>query len=114
MSEGKKKMSNRVFRAIMIPIIVVLFALILGVTIAMHSFSKVMNFWFGAGETVITPAEGTEDWNTDYYGKNSGSKEKASENAAKVSGQLQDEGTVLLKTRATRFRSISRKSVRKR
>lgn len=97
MSEGKKKMSNRVFRAIMIPIIVVLFALILGVTIAMHSFSKVMNFWFGAGETVITPAEGTEDWNTDYYGKNSGSKEKASENAAKVSGQLQDEGTVLLK-----------------
>lgn len=59
MSEGKKKMSNRVFRAIMIPIIVVLFALILGVTIAMHSFSKVMNFWFGAGETVITPAEGT-------------------------------------------------------
>ena len=38
MAQGKKKMSNRTFRAILIPIMVVLFALVLGVTIAMNSF----------------------------------------------------------------------------
>ena len=93
----KKKMSNRVFRAILIPIMVVLFALVLGVTIAMNSFAKVMNFWFGPGKTTVTPAEGTEDWNTDYYGKKNGSKEAATANAARVSEQLQDEGIVMLK-----------------
>lgn len=97
MAQGKKKMSNRTFRAILIPIMVVLFALVLGVTIAMNSFSKVMNFWFGAGETVITPAEGTEDWNAEYYNRDKGSKEEATKNAREVSLRAQNEGAVLLK-----------------
>ena len=41
--------------------------------------------------------KGTEDWNTDYYGKKNGSKEAATANAARVSEQLQDEGIVMLK-----------------
>ena len=94
---GKKKMSNRTFRAITIPVMVVLFAAVLGVTIAMHSFSKVMNFYFGAGKTVITPAEGTENWNTEYYDRKSGSKKAATENAVAVSEKIGNEGIVLLK-----------------
>ena len=97
MAQGKKKMSNRTFRAILIPIMVVLFAMVLSVTIARNSFSKVMNFWFGAGETVITPAEGTEDWNAEYYNRDKGSKEEATKNAREVSLRAQNEGAVLLK-----------------
>ena len=60
----KKKMSNRKFRAITIPIVAVAFTLCQVATIGMTSFSVAMDDYLGKGEMNIVQAEGREDWDT--------------------------------------------------
>jgi len=93
----KKRMNNRKFRTIIIPVIAIGCALSVTVTVAMEYYSKACDFFFGAGETTTQSAEGSEEWDADYYGKNSGTKDTAAAHAKEVSEQIQAEGTVLLK-----------------
>ena len=94
-TEKKPKMSNKKFRAILIPLLSLLVVAALAVTIAMNYFSVTMDGLLGRGERHVLVMEGTENWDTEYYEEFSA--EQAKENSYEVSARIQDEGTVLLK-----------------
>lgn len=64
---------------------------------AMNYFDYIMNQYIGSGSTVVTKAEGTENWNTDYYNASANTAESAAENSRKVCLEVAEEGFVLLK-----------------
>lgn len=101
MAEKKKKMSSKKFMAIFIPITAVLLATSIVITCVMQYWSTVMDAVFGAAEITITAAEGTEEWDTDYYGLN-GEGMTPEETAAQGAGlarRAEAEGIVLLKNK---------------
>lgn len=93
----KKKMSNRKFRAITIPIVAVAFTLCQVATIGMTSFSVAMDDYLGKGEMSIVQAEGREDWDTDYYKNPYKNNEESKAASYEVAQKVQEEGSVLLK-----------------
>lgn len=93
----KKKMSNKTLRRILIPIMAVLFVLCLIATIAMNAFSVAMDDYLGKGEKHVLKAEGTEDWDTEYYEDKYADNTVSKEDSYKTAAKVQDEGTVLLK-----------------
>lgn len=60
-------MSNRNFILIVLPIVILLVAVCIVATVVMNSFSYLMDMQFGRGERHVVTAEGTENWDTDYY-----------------------------------------------
>ena len=97
MNETKKKMSNRTFRAIMIPIAVVLFVLILAFTIAGNVFGGVLDTFLGRGERHVVVPENTENWDTEYYDQRYTDAEASKANSLAVNVEINDEGMILLK-----------------
>lgn len=97
MATDKLRMSNRKFLAVWIPILVVLFATVLVVTIVMNFWSGVMDTYLGRGTRVTVDLEGTENWDTDYYDQEHETDVLSQAAAAEVAEQISDEGTVLLK-----------------
>ena len=63
----KKKMSPKKFGGIFITITAILLILCFVVSGVMSYWSTVMDAVFGSGKISVTPAIGTENWNTDYY-----------------------------------------------
>lgn len=94
--EGKR-MSNRTFRAILIPIAVVLAFVIIIATIAANMIPSLLDDYLGRGEQHIVAAEGTEDWDTAYYGNMTTDYTVTREKAYKLSARVMEEGSVLLK-----------------
>lgn len=92
----KKKMSGGAFRMITVPIIAVVLVAVLAVTVAANMFPQYLDNMFGRGERHVVSPEGTESWDTDYYGETL-TPEKAKENALKVLNNVTDEGMILLK-----------------
>ena len=92
----KKRMSNRTFRMIVIPIVAVLLVVIIAVTMAANMFSGYLDIALGRGEKHVVTIEGSENWDTDYYGETL-TPEKAKEQALEVLNDVTDEGMVLLK-----------------
>ncbi|MBQ7226978.1 MAG: glycoside hydrolase family 3 protein [Clostridia bacterium] len=90
---------NTRFVVIWAIVAVVTLALAIGVnlmvTIFEQTFSSVLGW--GVGETEVIKAEGTEDWDTDYYSPSFKSLEEAAANGAKNVEKICDEGFVLLK-----------------
>lgn len=109
MSEGKKKMKRSTFLLILCPIMALLVGGIIAVSCIMEYWSIVMNQVFGGPSIVISEAEGTENWNSDYYDKKSGSKEAADSAAERLAITAQEEGLVLLKNKdnALPFKNVS-------
>lgn len=99
MTDKKKKMSSRKFMAIFIPITAVLLVTSIVVTCVMQYWSTVMDAVFGEAEISITAAEGTENWDTDYYGLNEEgmTPEATAEQGAELARRAEAEGIVLLK-----------------
>lgn len=93
----KQRMRQSIFMAIWLPVVAVVLAAMITVTVLMNMYSKVMDFVFGAGKMVITKAEGTEDWDTDYYTSEYSAQEKLLEEAEKLTEEIAGEGFVLLK-----------------
>ena len=95
----KKKMSPKKFGRIFIPITAVLLILCLVVTGVMNYWSTVMDAVFGAAQINITPASGSEKWDTDYYRLLSSGMTKESVAAAGklLARRAESEGIVLLK-----------------
>ena len=93
----KKRMSKTKLLVILVPAMVLLLGVIIAVTSIMNYYSIVMNAVFGGSDIIIEKAEGSEDWDADYYKKESGSKASSDEAAGKLAVQAQEEGTVLLK-----------------
>lgn len=103
---AKKKMKNGAFLGIWIPCISLSVGLIVALEVAAGINHNVFDTYLGRGNLVITKAEGTEDWDTDYYSQtyttatttNSGNAE-AKENGEKTVREICNEGMVLLKNK---------------
>lgn len=93
--EGKRPgMTRRVFMRIGVLVVT-------AVTVLAHvltdRFRTVLDGRFGRGEVSVTPLEGTEDWDSEYVKKETGSLAEAKEASDVTSEQATDEGIVLLK-----------------
>lgn len=96
--EKKKKMSQKVFMIILIPIIAVLLGTIIAVTAVMNWASVTMDSFFGKGVQHIIDLEGTEEWDADYYGAKNYTETATTKAAAvEVARKIGNEGIVLLK-----------------
>ena len=91
------KMSNRRFRAIMIPILCVVLVLAIVVTVVMNMLGTTLDQFVGRGERIVTTPEGTEDWDLDYYGADGETAEEAKEHSFAVANRVVEEGVILLK-----------------
>ena len=99
MADGKKRMSSRRFMAIFIPITAVLLVSSIVITCVMEYWSTVMDAVFGEASISIQAADGTENWNTDYYGLTAEGmtpEEQAAE-GKELARRAEGEGIVLLK-----------------
>lgn len=92
----KKRMSNRTFRMIVIPVIAVLLVAIIAVTMAANMFASYLDVTLGRGDRHVVTIEGAENWDTDYYGETL-TPEEAKANALEVLNNVTDEGMILLK-----------------
>jgi beta-glucosidase len=90
-------MNNRKFIKIWVSILSVLIILAVVTTIVANMFSAVLDSYLGRGDMHISYAEGTEDWNTEYYSKEKNSLKDAKKYSDTISQQVTDEGIVLLK-----------------
>ena len=95
----KKKMSPKKFGGIFITITALLLILCFVVSGVMSYWSTVMDAVFGSGKISVTPATGTENWNTDYYRLNAAgmTKEETAEKGKELARRAEAEGIVLLK-----------------
>ena len=95
----KKKMNPKKFGSIFIPITSVLLIVSIVLTGVMNYWSTVMDAVFGSAEIHVTPAVGTENWDTDYYGLNGPgmTKEETAEKGKELARRAEAEGVVLLK-----------------
>ena len=94
-----KKMSSKKFMAIFIPITAVLLVTAIVITGVMQYWSTVMDAVFGEAQMSVTSAEGTENWDTDYYGLNEDgmTPEDTAAQGAELARRAEAEGIVLLK-----------------
>lgn len=105
MEGTRKKMSNTTYLLIVAPLCALLLALIITATSVMNYYDIVMNSVLGGPDIIIKKAEGTEDWDADYYSKKDVStpdKLKAAQEAADAKAEAlaieaEREGIVLLK-----------------
>ena len=95
----KKKMSPKKFGGIFITVTAILLILCFVVSGVMSYWSTVMDAVFGSGKISVTPATGTENWNTDYYRLNAAgmTKEETAERGKELARRAEAEGIVLLK-----------------
>ena len=100
MAKGKLKMSNKRFLIIMVPVLVVLLAAIIAATAVMTYYAPLMDGTFGKGKRNVLEAEGTEDWDTEYYDIKYDSYEESIKAATAVAKEIADEGIVLMKNDA--------------
>ncbi len=97
MKEKKLKMSNKVFRLIVIPIIAVLLIFAVVLTVVTDYFTPSLDTFLGKGERTATTPPGTDDWEGEYYEFKAKDQEEARNLSALVAEQVADEGEVLLK-----------------
>ncbi|MCI6757163.1 MAG: glycoside hydrolase family 3 C-terminal domain-containing protein [Lachnospiraceae bacterium] len=97
MKKDKKKMSNWMYRAIMIPVISGLSAVAVALPTVTNYFTPSLDTFLGKGARAATRPAGTRDWDADYYSFESSSQEDARNRSAEVAEQVADEGEVLLK-----------------
>lgn len=97
MKKGKRKMSLRKFRIITIPIIAVLTAFIIALTVITNYFTASLDTFLGKGSRAATTPAGTSSWDTEYYDFASASQEDAALKSSLVAEKIAEEGEVLLK-----------------
>ena len=97
-----KKMSNKKFLAIMVPILAVCLVLVIVANVAAGYFAQSLDTYLGKGERVVMNLKGTEKWDTDYYQKacpQALGEDGSLLAAARVTKKITDEGIVLLKNK---------------
>ncbi|MEV7971758.1 glycoside hydrolase family 3 C-terminal domain-containing protein [Cellulomonas sp. NPDC089187] len=90
-------MSNKKYLAIWVPVLSVVLVLVVGANIALGIFSNWVSTQLGTGTYTITNAEGTEDWDTQYYEADYATAEEAADAADQVVRDIAAEGIVLMK-----------------
>ena len=93
----KQKMSNRTLRRILIPIMAVILVITVIANIGMNAFASVMDDYLGRGEMRHFTAEGSENWDTQYYEDLYANMEESKAASYILAAQVQEEGSVLLK-----------------
>ena len=96
-----KKMSNKLFLGIWIPVLAVTTGIVVGANVAAGIYSAALDFTFGKGEVIKTPLEGTENWNKTYYSQSFDSSAKSRKNGEEKVEDICNEGIVMLKNDGT-------------
>lgn len=91
--ETKKKK----WKVLLITLTCISLALAVALTTASVLLKTMAYTYLGRGPASIVQAEGSENWNTDYYSPSFATKEEAAKNGEKVTEALCNEGFVLLK-----------------
>ena len=93
----KKKMSNRRFMSIWIPIDSVMVVLAIGANIAGSVFGGILDTSLGRGERHVLHLENVANWDTEYYPQQYTTLAQAREAAERKMYEVVSEGMVLLK-----------------
>lgn len=67
MKEGKLKMSNKRFLAIMVPIMAIVLIIAVTVTCVANFFEASLDTYVGRGNRVVNNPENTENWDLEHY-----------------------------------------------
>lgn len=95
--QPKMRMNNRKFVTIWTTIVAIVVVLDIAATIAMNYFSLSMEIFLGRGAMVTTVAEGTEDWDTEYYTQEASDTDGLMDMTQETALRLSEEGQVLFK-----------------
>ena len=95
MKEKKLKMSNRVFRRIMIPIMAIFTALICVANFCANYYSMTLDTYVGRGERITSTSDNIES--AEYYTQKYETTEESRAAGAEVTKSIADEGIVLMK-----------------
>ncbi len=95
--EQKRKKTKHVGKIVLALFLV----LVIAVNVALVIFEAHANLYLGTGDMIIEKAEGTEDWDSDYYTMDYENKEALEEAAGNLVQNIADEGFVLLKNNGT-------------
>lgn len=94
---AKLKMNGRKFKQIWVTVVVLILAIAVALTVAGNSFSSVLDSFLGGGQLTVRKASGTNNWDSNYYTKTTGSMKEAKQKSYAVSEAITDEGMVMLK-----------------
>lgn len=96
-----KKMKNGVFLGIWTPVLAVVLIIGIALNLMATTFStQLIRFLsWQRGTVEVIKAEGTENWDTDYYSYEASSLAEATANADKAVEEISNEGFVLLKNK---------------
>ncbi|MDC7124889.1 MAG: glycoside hydrolase family 3 C-terminal domain-containing protein, partial [Spirochaetales bacterium] len=94
MEDGKRKKKNG--KAIIVTLSVVV-VLAIAVNILMNVFSAHLDLYLGRGKAVVTQAEGTANWDSEYYKSDYSTKAELDKAATSLVSEIESEGIVLLK-----------------
>ena len=111
MSNKRKRMGNKLFLGIWIPVLIIPLLLLIAVYGSMESIRPMLNQYAGKGDLVVKAGKGSEDWNKEYYTLTDGldSGEDVLDFAKSVTEEIAAEGFVLLKNNKKSLPLISRK-----
>ena len=93
----KLKMSNRKFRAILIPIMSIVLILALVINAAASMLGSTLDTYVGAGSSYIVTPNDVKDWDANYYQTLYANNTESAEGAYAVARRVAEEGSVLLK-----------------
>ena len=93
----KKKMSNRAFRAILIPILVLVTLICVVLNVAASVMQNVLDIYVATGKISIDTPEDKKDWDSDYYRTDYKDNNESRDAAYEVAKKVSEEGSVLLK-----------------
>lgn len=93
---GKKRKFKRIV-SVCTPLLVILFGFTIALNTVANYYSLTMNYVFGEGKIHIDKAEGTEDWDAEYFEKNCDSPEAASARMRELNIDIAEEAIVLVK-----------------
>lgn len=94
--QEKKKMSNKKFVGIWASVLAVVLVLAVAVSILTNVFSGYVDLYLGAGDMIVTKAEGSKGWDSEYYPMDY-TKVDVKKQANALVEEIEGEGAVLLK-----------------
>ena len=95
--KAKHKMSNKKFAAIWGVTLSLILVLALAVNILTNVFRGYVDLYLGRGEAIITKAENSEDWDSEYYTLDYKDKKETQKAADALVEKIEGEGIVLMK-----------------
>lgn len=93
----KLRMSNRSFRAILIPILTIMVVLALVANLACNMLASTLDTYVGKGETYISTPDGAVGLDGNYYQTRYANQDESTEGGYAVARRVAEEGSVLLK-----------------